>query len=53
MLLFFSAAWGLLQVGLQRQGLVRQVGGSDYLEYAAATFEAMRVYPEWSQVKCP
>lgn len=42
MLMFFSAMWGLLQYGLQRQGLVRVVDGFDFKEYAETTFEMMR-----------
>jgi thiamine kinase-like enzyme len=42
MLMFFSAMWGLLQYGMQREGLVRVVDGFDYMEYAETTFEAMR-----------
>ena len=43
MLMFYSAMWGLLQYGLQRQGLVRIVDGFDFKEYAETTFEMMRV----------
>ena len=42
MLMFFSAAWGMLQHGLQKRGLVRAVKGFDFLEYAETTFEGMR-----------
>ena len=42
MLMFFSAMWGLLQYGLQKQGLVRIVDGFDFKEYAETTFDAMR-----------
>jgi thiamine kinase-like enzyme len=42
MLMFFSAMWGLLQYGLQRQGLVRIVDGFDFKEYAETTFDAVR-----------
>ena len=44
MLMFYSAMWGLLQHGLQRQGLVRIVDGFDFKEYAETTFEMMRVH---------
>jgi thiamine kinase-like enzyme len=42
MLMFFSAMWGLLQQGLQNEGLVRKVEGFNFLEYANTTFESMR-----------
>ena len=42
MVQFFAAMWGMLQNGLQRAGLVPVVSGFDYLEYAQATFAAMR-----------
>jgi hypothetical protein len=42
MLMFFSAMWGMLQYGLQREGLVRDVEGFDFMEYSEATFEFMR-----------
>jgi len=42
MLMFFSAMWGLLQYGMQRDGLVRIVNGFDFKEYAGTTFKAMR-----------
>jgi thiamine kinase-like enzyme len=42
MLMFFSAMWGLLQYGMQREGLVRIVEGFDFMEYANTTFKAMR-----------
>lgn len=44
MLMFYSAMWGLLQYGLQREGLVRIVNGFDFKEYAETTFELMRVH---------
>lgn len=42
MLLFFTAMWGLLQQGMQNEGLVQSIEGFDFLEYANITFEAMR-----------
>ena len=42
MLMFFSAMWGLLQYGMQREGLVRAVEGFDFMDYAETTFKAMR-----------
>jgi thiamine kinase-like enzyme len=42
MLLFFTAMWGLLQQGMQNEGLVQSVAGFDFWEYANTTFEAMR-----------
>ena len=42
MLMFYSAMWGLLQHGLQRQGLVRIVDGFDFKDYAETTFAMMR-----------
>ena len=51
--MFFTAMWEMMQYGLQRLGLVRQVEGFDYLEYAEATFEAMRHYPDWRRNECP
>lgn len=42
MLMFFSGMWGMLQYGMQREGLVRIIEGFDFLEYATVTFEAMR-----------
>lgn len=41
-LLFFTAMWGVLQQGMLLNGLVREVEGFDFLEYAESTFEAMR-----------
>jgi thiamine kinase-like enzyme len=45
MLMFFTAMWGLLQQGMQNEGLVRPVEGFDFLKYANTTFEAMRQFP--------
>jgi hypothetical protein len=42
MLMFFSTMWGLLQYGMQRDGLGWVVNGFDFKEYAGTTFEAMR-----------
>ena len=42
MVQFFAAMWGMMQNGLQRAGLVPAVSGFDYLDYAHATFAAMR-----------
>jgi thiamine kinase-like enzyme len=42
MLMFFCAMWGLLQYGLEKQGLVQSIEGFDFLEYAENSFEAMR-----------
>jgi hypothetical protein len=42
MLLFFTAMWGLLQCGMQREGLVPVPDGSDCFEYAQETFAVMR-----------
>ena len=42
MLMFFTAMWGLLQQGMQNNGLVREVEGFNFLEYSKVTFEAMR-----------
>ena len=42
MLMFFTAMWGVLQQGMQNAGYVRAVVGFDFMEYAHATFEAMR-----------
>jgi thiamine kinase-like enzyme len=42
MLMFFTAMWGLLQQGMLNNGLVQEVEGFDFLEYAETTFEAMR-----------
>lgn len=42
MLLFFTAMWGLLQQGMLNQGLVQEVEGFHFLEYAEETFETMR-----------
>jgi hypothetical protein len=44
LLMFFTAIWGLLQQGMQNEGLVRFVEGFDFLEYANFTFEAMRQF---------
>ncbi len=44
MLMFYSAMWGLLQHGLQREGSVRLVPGFDFKEYAETTFEMMRAH---------
>jgi thiamine kinase-like enzyme len=44
MLMFYSAMWGLLQYGLQREGQVRIVNGFDFKEYAENTFEMMRAH---------
>ena len=41
-LMFFTAMWGLMQQGLNSEGLVRSVEGFDFMEYAKNTFEAMR-----------
>ena len=42
MLMFFTAMWGVLQQGMQNAGYVRAVVGFNFIEYAHATFEAMR-----------
>jgi thiamine kinase-like enzyme len=42
MLMFFTALWGLVQQGMQNEGLVREVEGFNFLEYANVTFEAMK-----------
>jgi thiamine kinase-like enzyme len=42
MLMFFTAMWGLLQQGMQNEGLIRGVEGFNFLEYANVTFEAMK-----------
>ena len=42
MLMLFTAMWGLLQQGMQNNGLVGEVEGFNFLEYSKATFEAMR-----------
>ena len=42
MLMFFTAMWGLLQQGLQNEGLVQKVEGFDFFEYADTTFQSMR-----------
>lgn len=42
MLMFFCAMWGLLQYGLEQQGLVQRIEGFDFLEYAENSFAAMR-----------
>jgi len=42
MLLFFTAMWGLLQHGMQKEGLIPPPDGFDCLEYAEETFAAMR-----------
>ena len=42
MLMFFSAMWGLLQHGLQKEGLVRNIEGFDFMKYANTTFKEMR-----------
>jgi thiamine kinase-like enzyme len=42
MLMFFTAMWGLLQQGMQNEGLIREVEGFNFLEYANVTFEAMK-----------
>jgi thiamine kinase-like enzyme len=44
MLMFFTAMWGLLQQGMQNEGLVRPVEGFDFLAYANVTFESMRQF---------
>jgi hypothetical protein len=44
MLMFFTAMWSLLQQGMQDAGLVREVEGFNFLEYAYVTFEAMRKF---------
>jgi hypothetical protein len=41
MVMFFTAMWGLLQQGMQNEGLMREVEGFNYLDYAYVTFEAM------------
>ena len=43
MLMFFTAMWGLLQQGMQNEGLIREVEGFNFLEYANVTFEAMKI----------
>ncbi|HNT75426.1 MAG TPA: choline/ethanolamine kinase family protein [Anaerolineae bacterium] len=42
MLLFFTAMWGLVQEGMLQAGVIRAVAGFDFMEYADATFAAMR-----------
>ncbi len=42
MLMFFSAMWGLVQEGMLRAGAIQAVEGFDFMEYANATFTAMR-----------
>ncbi len=42
MVMFFTAMWGLLQKGMQNEGLVQETEGFDFFEYAKVTFEAMR-----------
>jgi thiamine kinase-like enzyme len=42
MLMFFSAMWGSLQDGMLRAGAIQAVVGFDFMEYADATFAAMR-----------
>jgi thiamine kinase-like enzyme len=42
MLMFFSGMWGLLQQGMQNNGLVREVEGFNFSEYSEITFETMR-----------
>jgi len=42
MVMFFTAMWGLLQQGMQNEGLMREVDGFNFLEYANVTFEAMK-----------
>lgn len=42
MLMFFSAMWGLVQDGMVRAGAIQAVEGFDFMEYADATFAAMR-----------
>ncbi len=38
MLMFFSAMWGLSQHGMQKAGLIHEVQGFDYLEFAQYLF---------------
>jgi thiamine kinase-like enzyme len=42
MVMFFTAMWGLLQQGMQNEGLMREVEGFNFMEYANVTFEAMK-----------
>ena len=42
MVMFFTAMWGLLQQGMQNEGLIREVEGFKFLEYANVTFEEMK-----------
>jgi len=42
MLLFFTAMWGMLQHGMQKEGIVLPLGGFDCLDYARQTFALMR-----------
>ncbi len=44
MLLFFTAMWGLLQQGMQNAGLVQDVAGFNFLEYANDTFAVIRTF---------
>lgn len=43
MLMFFSAMWGLAQHGMENHGIIEEVVGFDYLEYAEETFQQMRI----------
>lgn len=42
MLHFFTAMWAMLQSGMQSAGMVPQVEGFDYFQYAQGTFAEMR-----------
>ena len=42
MVMFFTAMWGLLQQGMQNEGLIREIEGFNYLKYANVTFETMK-----------
>ena len=42
MVMYFTAMWGLLQQGMQNEGLIREVEGFNFLEYANVTFKAMK-----------
>lgn len=42
MLRFFAAMWGMLQSGLQVEGIIPMIDGFDCLEYTEETFAQMR-----------
>lgn len=39
---FFAAMWGMLQSGLQVEGIIPMIDGFDCLEYTEETFAQMR-----------